>query len=65
MDGLEKLICHYLQTASFMTGQGWFPAKTHGWASTMQEYDGRNNTPFLYEYGYSQGYEVNIQLPPR
>ena len=28
----------------------------------MQEYDGSHNTPFPYEYGYSQGYEVNIQL---
>jgi hypothetical protein len=30
----------------------------------MQEYDGSGNTPFIYEYGYSQGYEVNIQLRP-
>ncbi|MGB2823611.1 MAG: hypothetical protein WBF17_21705 [Phycisphaerae bacterium] len=43
---------------------GWFPAKTHGWYSTMQEYDGGKNTPFPYEYGYSQGYQVNIQLRP-
>ena len=28
----------------------------------MQEYDGSHGTPFPYEYGYSQGYEVNIQL---
>ena len=47
---------------------GWLPAATHGWYSTMQEYDGRgggkDNKAFLYEYGYSQGYEVNIQLRP-
>lgn len=53
-----------LANCKFYDWAGWFPAKTHGWASTMQEYDGRNNTPFLYEYGYSQGYEVNIQLRP-
>lgn len=41
---------------------GWWPAKTHGWSSTMQEYDGSHNTPFIFEYGYSQGYQVNIRL---
>jgi len=39
---------------------GWFEAATHGWYSTMQEYDGSANG--IYEYGYSQGYEVNIRL---
>jgi len=47
---------------------GWLPAATHGWYSTMQEYDGRgggkDNKAFMYEYGYSQGYELNIQLRP-
>ncbi|MCL2647654.1 MAG: hypothetical protein FWD61_11705 [Phycisphaerales bacterium] len=43
---------------------GWWPAKTHGWYSTMQEYDGSKNTPFNYEAGYSLGYKVNIQLRP-
>ena len=38
---------------------GWLPAATHGWYSTMQEYDCK---PFVYEYGYSQGYQVNVQL---
>jgi hypothetical protein len=28
----------------------------------MQEYDGSHKTPFAYEFAYSQGYEVNIQL---
>lgn len=43
---------------------GWWPAKTHGWYSTMQEFDGSHNTPFIFEYGYSQGYQVNIELRP-
>src|SRR3982750_4464095 len=33
----------------------------------MQEYDGTYNQkqkPYLYEYGYSQGYQVNVQLRP-
>ncbi len=41
---------------------GWLEAATHGWYSTMQEYDGSQSG--LYEYGYSQGYEVNIRLRP-
>ncbi len=41
---------------------GWFEAATHGWYSTMQEYDGSANGH--YEYGYSQGYQVNVQLRP-
>lgn len=41
---------------------GWLPARTHGWYSTMQEYDG--STFFPYEAGYSMGYRVNIQLRP-
>ena len=53
-----------LANCQFYDGGGWWPAKTHGWYSTMQEFDGSHNTPFPYEYGYSQGYEVNIQLRP-
>jgi hypothetical protein len=41
-------------------GTGWLPAKSHGWYATMQEYDG--STHFLWEQGFSQGYQVNIQL---
>ena len=43
---------------------GWVPARTHGWYSQMQEYDGTagDGVPFLYEMGFSQGYQVNIQL---
>jgi hypothetical protein len=41
---------------------GWLPAATHGWYSTMQEYDG--STLFQSEAGYSTGYEVNVHLHP-
>jgi hypothetical protein len=56
-----------LTRCPFYDAGGWWPAKTHGWHSTMQEYDGRADgsrlgKAFLYEYGYSQGYQVNIQL---
>ena len=37
---------------------GW-----HGWSSTMIEYD-RADKHHAYEYGYSQGYQLNIQLRP-
>jgi hypothetical protein len=40
---------------------GWLPAATHGWYSTMQEYADPAKT-FLYEYGTAVGYEVNVQL---
>jgi hypothetical protein len=45
-----------------LAADGWWPARTHGWYSTMQEFDGSGGTPFPFEYGYSQGYEVNLQL---
>ena len=51
-----------LANCPFYGGDGWLPAKTHGWYSTMQEYDG--STLFPYENGYSLGYEVNVQLRP-
>ncbi len=38
---------------------GWLPAATHGWYSSMAEFGGKN---FLYEYGAAVGYEVNVQL---
>ncbi|MBA2479994.1 MAG: RNA polymerase sigma factor [Planctomycetes bacterium] len=47
---------------------GWLPAATHGWYSTMQEYCGKGGGSdgkyFTFDYGYSQGYQVNIQLRP-
>ncbi|MBI5832517.1 MAG: hypothetical protein HZB16_09455 [Armatimonadetes bacterium] len=51
-----------LTTCPFYDAGGWWPAGTHGWSSTMQEYDG--STLFPYSSGFSQGYQVNIQLRP-
>lgn len=51
-----------LANCSFYDAGGWWPAHTHGWASTMQEFDGAHKTPVPFEYGYSQGYELNLQL---
>jgi hypothetical protein len=57
-----------LTRSPFYDAGGLWPARTHGWASTMQEYDGtgggQGGKAFLYEYGYSQGYQVNVQLRP-
>lgn len=53
-----------LARCPFYDGGGWWPARTHGWYSTMQEYNGAGKTPFIYEYGYSLGYQVNVQLRP-
>jgi hypothetical protein len=53
-----------LANCPFYDWSGWWPAKTHGWYATMQEFDGTGGTPFQYEYGYSQGYQVNIELRP-
>ena len=50
-----------LSRCPFYDDNGWLPAATHGWYSTMQEFD---TDSFVYEYGYSQGYQVNIQLRP-
>lgn len=46
----------------FYTKDGWNLAGTHGWPSTMQEYHCKPDQ--IYEYGYSQGYRLNIQLRP-
>ena len=47
---------------------GWLPAATHGWYSTLQEYNGRgggsDGKAFLYDYGYSQGYQLNLRFRP-
>ena len=45
----------------FYDDNGWLPAATHGWYSTMQEYAERAKL-FPYEYGYTLGYRVNLQL---
>jgi len=49
-----------LASSPFYDENGWLPAATHGWYSTMQEYDG--SATGIYEYGFSQGYRVNVQL---
>jgi hypothetical protein len=51
-----------LANSPFYDQNGWLPAATHGWYTTMQEYDGSENG--ITEYGYSQGYQVNVQLRP-
>ena len=49
-----------LNNCPWYTENGWWPAKTHGWYSTMQEYGGR--APFLQQDSPSLSYSVNIQL---
>lgn len=49
-----------IATCPFLDKDGWFPAGTHGWYAPMGEYDGSVNDP--YQYPYSMGYRVNIQL---
>jgi len=49
-----------LAASRFYDENGWLPARSHGWYSTMQEYDGKNNG--FYEYGYSSGYRATFRL---
>ena len=49
-----------LASSKYYDDNGWLPAKSHGWYSTMQEYDGKNNG--FYEYGYSMGYRALFKL---
>jgi len=51
-----------LANTEFYARDGWNLAGTHGWPATMQEYDCKPDV--VYEYGYSQGYRVNVQLRP-
>ena len=57
-----------LSRCSTYDARGWWPAGTHGWYSTMQEYDGSGGgaggKAFIYDYGALLGYEVNIELRP-
>src|SRR5262245_30858960 len=56
-----------LSRCPWYDASGLWPARTHGWFATMQEYDGtlgKSGKPFLYEYGYSQGYQVDLRLRP-
>lgn len=53
-----------IATAPTFDQRGWWPAGTHGWYSTMEVFDGSagDGKPFVYEYGASMGYQVNVQL---
>ncbi len=52
------------KTSPFVNDRGWYPANTHqvqnSPASYVKPAEGRG--PFLFDYGYSQGYELNVQL---
>jgi hypothetical protein len=52
-----------LSHTSAYDNNGWLPAATHGWYSTMQEYE-NGAKHFLFEYGCAAGYQVNVQLRP-
>ena len=49
-----------LASTGFYAKNGAALAGTHGWVSTLQEYNCKSN--MIYEYGYSQGYQPNVQL---
>ena len=51
-----------LARSEFYVRDGWNHAGSHGWPATMQEYDCKPDQ--VYEYGYSQGYRLNVQLRP-
>ena len=53
-----------LATCKYYTNDGPNLAGWHGWSSTMIEYDSKLTKPNVYEYGYSQGYRLNVQLRP-
>jgi hypothetical protein len=52
-----------LLTGGRYDDNGWLPAATHGWYSSMSEF-GSEKKNFVYEYGCAVGYELNIQLRP-
>ncbi|HEY7957905.1 MAG TPA: hypothetical protein VII38_21530, partial [Polyangia bacterium] len=49
-----------LAASPFYSQDGLFPAGVQGWPDTMISYDGTENG--ITEYGYTLGYQVNIQL---
>jgi hypothetical protein len=51
-----------LRNGPTLEKNGSFIFNYFGWYTSMILFDGTNNTPFLYEESYSQGYRVNIQL---
>ena len=58
-EGWKKNGPALLATCEYFLKDGQNHAGWHGWFSTMEEYDGKFHP---YEYGYSQGYRVNVQL---
>ncbi|HRT97128.1 MAG TPA: hypothetical protein P5532_22140 [Planctomycetota bacterium] len=52
-----------LATSESYSEDGPNAAGWHGWSSTMIEYD-RADRHHPYEYGYSQGYQLNLALRP-
>jgi hypothetical protein len=50
-----------LKSCPAYDNNGWLPAATHGWYSTVQEYADPSKL-FVYEYGSASGYRVNHQL---
>ncbi len=53
-----------LATCKYFSHDGPNAAGWHGWSSTMIEYDRKAGKHHIYEYGYSQGYRLNVQLRP-
>ncbi|HUW56108.1 MAG TPA: hypothetical protein VMZ92_05695 [Planctomycetota bacterium] len=51
-----------LASTGFYAKDGANLAGTHGWVSTLEEYNCKPG--MIYEYGYSQGYQPNVQLRP-
>lgn len=48
-----------------LNAKGWWPAGTHGWYATMQDFDGTagpGQKAYIFDYGASLGYQVNLQL---
>jgi hypothetical protein len=59
-DGWKKGPALFASTGEqFWDANGINMAGWHGWPSTMQEYDCKE---FIYDYGGSMGYELNVQL---
>lgn len=58
--GWKKHGPEILNGTPFLT-TGYYPARTHGWDSTMIEYDRQSET---YEYGYQVGHRALFSLRP-
>ena len=50
-----------LGASEFFSANGWDPTGGHGWNTVMSLFAKKIGE---YEYGYSQGYQVNVQLRP-